>query len=111
MKRAEHQPETSIVIYGGVFCKMHRVQDAGTVLPQHAHRYDHQSIIATGAATVWAGDECLGLFVGPTVVKIAANTMHTFRTIDDWTTIICVHAVGEAEDVEITAEHALELED
>jgi len=111
MKRAEHQPETRIVVYGGVFTKTHRVQDAGTVLPQHAHAYDHQSLIATGAVKAWAGDEYLGLFVAPDIVQIAANTLHKFQTVDDWTTIICVHAVGEAEDVEITAEHALELED
>ena len=33
------------------------VAESGTRLPQHAHVYDHLSLISAGAVRVWAGSE------------------------------------------------------
>ena len=63
MKRAPHQPETiSVSIYAGIYYKLYRILNAGTLLPQHAHRYAHLTTLLQGAITVWCDDELLGDF-------------------------------------------------
>lgn len=109
--RAPHQPTTALTLYGGVYALSHTVRDAGTILPQHSHTFPHLSAIMAGAVQVDADGVDLGVFEAPAFVKIAARTRHTFRTLQPDTVICCLHAVGEAEAVDIHAEHHLNLED
>jgi quercetin dioxygenase-like cupin family protein len=111
MKRAEHQPFSELTLYAGIYLRTWVVADRGTMLPQHAHVWDHISFVVSGVVRIWRGDELLGDFAGPHAVKIAAREKHRFLTLSDRVTIACIHAVGEAEDVDIAEEHQLELED
>jgi quercetin dioxygenase-like cupin family protein len=112
MKRAPNQPISELRIYGGIFLKTWTVADAGTLLPQHAHAYDHLSMIVSGAVRVWRGGEMIGEYAAPATVRIPAEVMHTFLTLQDDVVIACIHAVDASEaDVAIAAEHHFELED
>jgi quercetin dioxygenase-like cupin family protein len=111
MKRAVNQPTTEIAIYAGIYAKTWTVADAGSLLPQHAHQHPHLSIIVSGSVRVWRGDEDLGEFRAPAIVRIPAHTFHRFLTITDGVVIACVHAVGEADAVVIEREHVLDMED
>ncbi len=111
MKRAPNQPFGDVHIYGGVFVKEHRVPDAGTLLPQHAHSYDHMSYLAAGSVQVWRGEENLGVFHAPAAIGIPARAKHRFLTLADDTLILCVHAVAYGEAADIHEEHDLALED
>lgn len=107
MKPADRQPAGKLTLYGGVFVKEMLTPDAGTIIPQHAHRYDHVSYLAAGAVRLWKDGEYVGEFDAPAAIRIPALAKHRFETICDWTLILCIHAVGEAEDVDIHEEHHL----
>jgi len=114
MKRATNQPYSEICLFGGVYVRTWVVQDRGTLLPQHAHVYDHISFVVSGVVRVWRAGECLGEFAGPNAIKIEAGVQHQFLTLSDRCVIACIHNADrvDADGEPLIAEHAdLELED
>ena len=112
MKRAEHQPVTAdIKILDGVFIKTAVVPRAGTIIPQHSHCTDHVTLLACGTMRVWADDVLLGDYTGPVGILIRAQVKHSFCTMTDGLVFACIHAVDEAGEPEMFAEHNLDLED
>ena len=115
MKAADRQPLGAIHLYGGVFVKEMLTPDAGTVIPQHSHHYDHISYLAAGAVVVERSDGVSHGYIAPAAIGIPAGVKHTFRTLQPMTLILCIHSValGEAdfhEDDLIAEEHHLALE-
>jgi len=114
MKRADRQPAGAIHLYGGTFVKEMLTPDEGTLIPQHAHKYDHLSYLANGSVRVWQDDVLVGDYLAPAAIRIPANAKHRFLTLAPWTLVLCIHAVGAAEVVDeadlIADEHHLELE-
>lgn len=107
------QPTGDAHLYGGVYVKEMRVSRAGTLIPQHAHHYDHLSYLATGAVHVWQDGEFRGQFIAPAAIRIPAGTKHRFLTMADDTLVLCIHAVSEAEATFteaslVQAEHQIE---
>jgi hypothetical protein len=112
VKRSAHQPTTeALTIYAGVYVKAYTVRDAGTLLPQHSHEHAHLTAITAGSVRAWRGAELLGDYHAPALVKVAARELHQFLTLTPSVGLMCIHAVGEADDVAIAAEHVLDLED
>ena len=114
MKRAEHQPETiSVTIYAGIYYKLWRVPDADTVIPQHAHCWDHLTALLQGAVRVWCNDELLGDFRAPDTIKIGAGDKHAFQTLVPATVLACIHNADhlDGDEPAVAAEHTLDLED
>ena len=91
----------------GVFIKSMDVKAAGTLIPQHAHRYDHTSMLARGSVRVWTEDECLGDFTAPYPIFIRARVKHRFQTLEDDTLIYCIHNSSRLGSIEVVAEHQL----
>lgn len=85
----------------GVFIKQMYLKDAGTWIPQHAHAYDHTSMLAVGKIRAWAGDDFLGEFEAPTPIFIKAKVKHTFVSLEPNTLIYCIHRSAPV----IVAEH------
>lgn len=110
MMEATQQPVGNVHLYGGVFVKEMFSAKAGTVIPQHAHTYDHISYLAAGAVAIWKDGEFMGEFTAPCAVQIAARAKHRFETLADGTLVLCLHAMAEGEDVDIHEEHQLEME-
>jgi hypothetical protein len=113
MKRAEHQPVGSLCLYAGLYAKTWEIRDRGTLLPQHAHCWDHISYVVSGVVRVWQDDEMLGDFVGPCAIKIPALALHKFLTLSDHVVILCLHNADHIEgDEPAVAQRAhLELEE
>jgi hypothetical protein len=114
MKRAEHQPETvSVTLYGGIYYKLWRVPDVGTLIPQHAHEFDHLTALLQGTVRVWCNGEALGDYRAPATLKIAAGDKHAFMTLTPGAVLACIHNADRLDDGEpaIHAEHAIEMED
>jgi hypothetical protein len=114
MKRAEHQPETiSVTIYAGIYYKQYRVPDAGTLIPQHSHRFDHLTALLRGSIRAYRADELLGDYHAPAVVQIPAGVLHTFLTLVPDCALACIHNADHIEgDEPAVAQRAdLELED
>jgi quercetin dioxygenase-like cupin family protein len=110
MKRAVNQPTGELYLYGGIYLREMRTPDAGTLIPQHRHRWPHLSYVAHGGVRVWRDGLYLGDFMAPDAIRIEAGAAHRFLTLAPDTLVLCIHATDAAE-VEIEAEHHLELED
>jgi hypothetical protein len=114
MKRAEHQPEqVELVLYAGVFVKLWSVADAGTLLPQHAHEFPHLTLLMRGSVRAWRGEEMLGDYSAPAVIRIPANELHTFLTLTNDVALACVHNADHIDgDEPAVSQYAhIELED
>jgi len=112
MKRAVNQPvSVDIKLTDDLFIKTAVVADAGTVIPTHAHTYDHVTLLAYGSMRVVAGDAVLGEFIGPVGILIRAGIKHTMTTLTPGVVFACIHAVHGTDNVEIDEMHELELED
>jgi len=97
MQLAKNQPTSEITIYAGIFCKLWSVRDRFTLVPQHVHQHSHISLIVQGEVRVWRGDECLGDFKAPAMIKIHARAPHGFLTLTDDVTIACIHNADHAD--------------
>ena len=106
---AYEQPiSTEIKMADGVFTKSMVVRKAGTVIPQHSHRWPHVSCLVRGSVRVMADGEHLGDFVAPCGITIAAGVKHLFQTLVDDVIVLCVHDIGTADgEVEILEEHQI----
>jgi quercetin dioxygenase-like cupin family protein len=112
MKRAENQPvSVEIKLTDDLFVKTATVADAGTIIPAHAHKYDHITLLAYGSMSVMADGEMLGDFTGPTGIFIKAGVKHMFMTTTPGVVFCCIHALHGTDGVEIDEMHELELED
>jgi quercetin dioxygenase-like cupin family protein len=87
---------------GGVYAK-ETIIPAGVILQQHAHTYDHLSILASGKAAVTNG-ETVTEYTGPACITIKAGIPHGVLAVTDivW---FCVHATNETDAEHI--DHAL----
>jgi hypothetical protein len=112
VKRANNQPvSVDIKLTDDLFIKTAVVADAGTVIPTHAHAYDHVTLLAYGSMLVVAGDAVLGEFIGPVGILIRAGVKHTMTTLTPGVVFACIHALHGTDDVEIDELHELDLED
>lgn len=93
----------------GVLVKSMVCKVAGTVVPQHAHAYDHLSMLAIGAIKVWKDEKYLGTYHAPAGIEIEAGAKHRFETVTDYTIIYCIHNVSRTDEVDIADRHALKF--
>ena len=97
---AEQPISTDIALYGGVFAKRHVIPKAGLYVPQHAHKFDHLSLLTVGGLRAWSNGDLLGDFIAPAEIRIPAHTKHTFLALADGTTFYCVHSVEHFQETE-----------
>lgn len=71
------------------------VSMAGTMLPQHAHTWDHLSFIAAGEVRIWADGVLIGDVSAPEGITIKSGVKHMFMTLADGTIIDCIHRVDK----------------
>ena len=103
----EQPPDVSFACEDGIFVKQMYLRDTGTMVPQHAHEYDHVSMLAVGSVRVWADGIFVGDYKAPRPITIRARVKHTFLTLEPNTTIYCIHNISRMGEVEVHAEHQL----
>ena len=90
-----------------IFVKQMMLDEAGMLVPQHAHRYDHTSMLAVGRIHAWADQQDLGEFKAPAAIFIKKGVKHTFLSLEDNVVIYCIHNVSRSGEIEIAEEHQL----
>lgn len=93
----------------GVFIKQMFLRHQFTLVPQHAHAYDHTSMLATGSVRAWADGVLLGDYAAPCPIFIKAKVKHTFQSLEPDTLIYCIHNISRTGDVEIQERHELKV--
>lgn len=102
--------ETKIHLSDGTFVKSYKVRFANTGLPQHSHGYSHTMYIATGSVQVWQNGVDRGIVTAPDGILIPAHTKHFFKTLEDNTTVLCIHSVLEGDEPEIEDHHVVTMQ-
>ena len=90
-----------------VFIKQMHIKKAGTLIPQHSHRYDHSSMLAVGSMRVWCDGQYVGDFSAPHPLFIEAGTKHMFLALEDDTVVYCIHNLSRSDVVEVLEENNL----
>jgi hypothetical protein len=100
------QPETiEFSSADGVFVKMMHIREANVAVPQHAHTYDHLSLLARGSCRMAKDGLDMGVFRAPCALEIQAGVKHLFVSLEPDTIIYCIHNVSRSGEVEIAEEH------
>lgn len=90
-----------------IFYKQYWLEVAGILVPQHAHDYDHTTLVAAGAIRVWCDDKFVGDVEAPKPMLIKANTKHKFMSLKDGTVLYCIHNLRGKKGYSISEEHHL----
>jgi hypothetical protein len=83
------------------------IHKAGTIVPQHAHKFPHLTVLSAGAVRVELDGEVKGQYAAPWAIYIAAGTKHLFTTLADDTVIDCIHNVSRRGHIELAEEHQI----
>jgi quercetin dioxygenase-like cupin family protein len=77
-----------------------------SIWPQHAHAYEHLTMLVRGEIKIWRSDLSseLGSYKAPSGITIPAGVRHTIVTIVPDTEYWCVHNVMRKEIVELLDE-------
>jgi len=93
----------------GVFIKQMSLPKKGMVVPQHAHTYDHYTMLATGSLKVIKDGVEMGVFHAPKPIFIAAKAKHLLIAMVDDTLAYCIHRLDEEGNVDIHDEHTVTI--
>lgn len=80
---------------GGVYAKECVIKE-GFEIRQHAHTYDHMSILAQGCAVVWRGEE-QETYYAPTVIEMPAGIEHAIEAVNGDAVWYCIHKTDETD--------------
>lgn len=105
MTEGEQPDSIEFHLADDVFVKSGLFKNAGAIVPQHSHEFDHSTFIASGALRAWCDDEYLGEFKAPTSIFIKAKCKHTFITDEPNTLILCIHNISRNGIVDIHELH------
>ena len=104
----EQQPE-SWEFYGtdDIFIKQMPLAQAGMIVPQHSHTYDHYTMLATGSMRVIKDGVLVGDFWAPTAIFIERGCKHTLISLEPNTLAYCLHNLHGMATVGIESHHEL----
>lgn len=85
--RAACQPIGREYMAAGAFVKEMDMKHVGTIIPQHAHAYDHISYVARGAVE-FEGKR----YDAPYAITVPAHKKHTFISLEPDSLVLCIHA-------------------
>lgn len=110
LKRADLQPVGGVeyMTSDDVHIMQITVPLKDTIIPQHSHEYDHTTLVTAGSVLVWAGDKNLGDFKAPNMIFIKAGVKHAFKTLEDETSLYCIHNVSRTGEVQVKEENSME---
>ena len=93
----------------GMFVKQIVLPSAGTVVPQHKHKWDHTTLLATGTVIVWEDDkiELPRLYRAPAIIFIGKDVFHKFQSLSDGVLMYCLHNLHGADVVQVLEENDL----
>lgn len=107
--RLDPADETDFTIADDVFVKHIPIPVAGSIVPQHAHCYDHVTFVASGAIYAWADGKPLGKYAAPRAIVIKAGVKHIFQTLEHDTVILCIHNAARPDVAAVVAENTPSL--
>lgn len=105
---------SDIKIVDNVFVKMMCLLRTGDTHNGHSHTFDHITLLATGRVLM-KHDNGEQQFVAPNLIVTPKGIHHQFIALEPKTTLCCIHAVRDGDEVDsiasptITPEEAFNL--
>lgn len=91
-KRLDEQPkQVDLYCDDDLFCKLLGPMKAGTFVPQHAHEYQHATLLLIGAVDLKVNEGPWVRYFAPTTLTIRAGDKHLFKALINGTMLACVH--------------------
>ena len=104
---AERQPIVNTYTADGVWTAHIVIPDTGTRSPQHAHAFEHLTLLAAGSVRVSRSDAEPVEYTAPAGILIPAGVKHLFETLTPGVVLACIHNTTRTGRVEITDEHQI----
>jgi quercetin dioxygenase-like cupin family protein len=91
----------------GIFIKQITVPKKDSWAPQHAHVWDHSTLLTSGSMFVWKDGVLDRQYKAPAVIFIPAGVKHLFRTLEDNTVFFCIHNLHSEQAISVLEEHQI----
>jgi len=96
-------------IVDNVFVKMMVCVEPGDIIHGHAHTFDHITLLATGSVIMSArGNEVE--HKSPKLIITPKGVVHQFTALEANTTLCCIHAIRDGDEMEDVAPPDITLE-
>lgn len=82
----------------GLYFRSVLLTNAGDVVTQHTHDYDHATYIGSGSVKLYVDGIEQADYLAGRAVKVEANKKHHFVALEPNTRLTCVHIVERAEN-------------
>lgn len=83
----------------GFYFRTVHLRKTGDRVPQHAHDYNHATLVSSGSVLAFANGESLGYYGAGRAISIKAGMVHEFEAQEDDTRLTCVHDIASAESI------------
>lgn len=83
------------------------IEKRNDAIPQHAHKYDHHTLVARGRFRVWADGKHIGDYGEREAILIRAGQKHIIAALEDNSVAYCIHNASREGKIEILAEHKI----
>lgn len=96
VKPIKEQPVEHIEVVCDIYFRTVFLEEAGTLIPQHAHSHDHATFVGSGKVRLWVNEVWKGDFVAGKAIEVKANESHVFMSLEPNTRLTCVHDLNSA---------------
>lgn len=93
-------PEINIACVANIFSRMMHFKRAGDTEVEHAHQFDHLTLLAKGKLKVTVNG-VVSEFTAPHMIYIEKHKVHELVALVDETVAYCIHALRNKDDNEI----------
>lgn len=83
------QPVEFIDEVGGFLYRSILLKKAGTVIPQHKHDTDHNTLVCAGKGRLWVNGKCRGDYEAFSAVEVKAGDEHLWQALEANTRLTC----------------------
>ena len=90
--------DVNLSLVNNVWIKQMCFASKGSVAQTHAHRFDHQTLLAVGSLRVTT-DGLINDYQAPAILLVQAGTHHRLEALEDGTVAYCVHRLTDDEAV------------
>lgn len=86
-------------IVDNVFVKLMVCKEVGMEIVGHAHTFDHITLLATGAVTMFAKNTCSD-YRAPMLIVTPKGVVHRFVALEPDTVLCCIHAIRDGDEMD-----------
>jgi quercetin dioxygenase-like cupin family protein len=96
-------------VVDNVFVKMMVCVEVGDIIHGHAHAFDHITLLATGSVVMSARGNKVE-YKAPKLIVTPKGVVHQFTALEANTTLCCIHAIRDGDEMEDIAPPDITLE-